>query len=62
MTPFKCPHCGTTSYEAIAKPGSSRKVFACCGCTAVFLDPERFTLKGQTQVPARPPGWIQPPS
>lgn len=62
MTPFRCPRCKATSFEQITpdRPGR-RPVYACCGCSIIFLNPERFTLAGAPAEPKRPPGWIDPP-
>lgn len=45
---FRCPHCRGTSYESVSlyregRPAFPLPLFACCGCSAVFLDPWQFT-------------------
>ena len=47
---FCCPLCGCTSFEAVQidRPGQAPymlPLFACCGCSAAFTDPVRFTLR-----------------
>lgn len=49
-TPFCCPVCGCTSYEALAR-ANARPAFACCGCTLVFMDPVKFTRLGKPEAP-----------
>jgi rRNA maturation protein Nop10 len=47
---FRCPLCDCTSFEAVQidRPGRAPytlPLFACCGCSAAFADPVRFTLR-----------------
>lgn len=45
METFICPVCGTTEFESKATVGM--QVFICCGCTAVFQNPQTATKMAQ---------------
>lgn len=66
---FCCPLCNCTSFEAIhiERPGRESyrlPLFACCGCSLVFTDPARITLRDPAayQRVTRPTAISDPPA
>ena len=47
---FHCPVCGSEGYVyvAVERPDGTRRttsLFQCCGCSATFIDPDKFTAR-----------------
>ena len=47
---FHCPVCGSEGYVhvTVRRPDDTLKatsLFQCCGCSAAFVDPEKFTAR-----------------
>jgi len=47
---FHCPVCGSEGYVyvAVERPDGTRRatsLFQCCGCSATFTDPDKFTAR-----------------